>query len=132
MQSLEDEVTSSRGQVRSLEDEVTFLKSELVTATEERLRDEVVLGSREEEIAAQKVDLSKLEVEKAALERRLEEVERSIVVEHKRDFLKAARQARLLAPGFDFSAMHVEKVIRFGKLVKEDDVEDSSSENASV
>ncbi|XP_020206523.1 uncharacterized protein LOC109791621 [Cajanus cajan] len=132
VRSLEDEVTSSRSWVRSLEDEVTFLRGELVVAVEERLCDEVILGGREEEIAALRTDLAKLEAERAALGNKLEETERSILIEHKRGFLKAARQARLLAPGSDFSAMHVEKVIRFGKLVKEDDVEESSSENAFV
>ncbi|XP_020227889.1 uncharacterized protein LOC109809074 [Cajanus cajan] len=128
--SLEDEVTSSRGQVRALEDVVTSLKGELAAAAGERLRNEVVLGGREDEIASLRAELAELTAEKAAVEGRLAEVERSVVVEHKRGFQKAARQARLLAPGFDFSSMHVEKVIRFGKLVKEDDVEDSSSEDA--
>ncbi|XP_029125316.1 uncharacterized protein LOC114915175 [Cajanus cajan] len=129
---LEDEVTSSRGRVRSLEDEVTSLKSDLVVAAEKRLCDEVVLSGKEDKVAALRVELGKQEAERAVLEKKLEETERAIVVEYKRGFLKVARQARLLAPGFDFSAMHVEKVVRFGKLVKEDDLEDSSSENASA
>nr|KYP60869.1 hypothetical protein KK1_023283 [Cajanus cajan] len=124
---------SSLHRERGLESEYPlFLKGELVSVTEERLHDAVIIGSKEEEIAAQGVGLSALEAENVALKRRLEEVERSLVVEHKRGFLKAARQARFLAPGFDFSSMHVEKVVRFGKLVREDDIEDSSSDNASA
>lgn len=129
---LEDEVTSSRGRVRALEDVMTSLKGELVAAAEKRLRDKVLLGGKEEEVASLKVDLARLEAERAVLEKKLEETEQSLVIEHKKGFLKATRQAKILSPGFDFSAMHVEKVVHFGKLVKEDDVEDNSSDNASV
>ncbi|XP_029130128.1 coiled-coil domain-containing protein 57-like [Cajanus cajan] len=130
--SLEDEVTSSRDQVRVLEDVVASLKGELAAAAEERLRSEAILGGREDEIAALRVELVELAAGKAAVEGRLVEMERSVVAEHKRGFQKAARQARLLAPGFDFSSMHVEKVVRRGRIVSEDDVNDSSSENASA
>ncbi|XP_029128799.1 membrane protein of ER body 1-like [Cajanus cajan] len=63
---------------------------------------------------------------KVELERKLEGTERAILYEHKKGFLKEARQARLLASGVDLSAMHVEKEVRLGKLVKEDDLPDNS------
>ncbi|XP_029129676.1 uncharacterized protein LOC114916645 [Cajanus cajan] len=118
--------------VRSLEDVVASLKGELVAAAEERLRSEAILGGREDEIAALRVELVELAAGKAAVEGRLVEMERSVVAEHTRGFQKATRQARLLAPGFDFSSMHLEKVVRRGRIVSEDDVNDSSSENASA
>lgn len=68
---------------------------------------------------ALKADLNQLADAKAELERKLAETERAVLFEHKRGFVKAARQARLLAPGVDLSAMHVEKEVRFGRLVKE-------------
>ncbi|XP_020223443.1 fibrous sheath CABYR-binding protein-like [Cajanus cajan] len=58
--SLEDEVTSSRSQVRALEDVVASLKGGLAAAAEERLRSEVILGGREDEIATLKAKLAEL------------------------------------------------------------------------
>ncbi|XP_020231043.1 uncharacterized protein LOC109811659 [Cajanus cajan] len=129
---LQELANSSRGRLRALEDEVTSLKVDLVVAAEKRLCDKVLLGGKEEEVAALRVDLSKMVAEKEELKKKLEGTERAVLFEHKRGFLKASRQARLLAPGVDLSAMHVEKEVRFGKLVKEDDLQDSSSENASA
>nr|KYP40150.1 DNA topoisomerase 2 [Cajanus cajan] len=96
--------------------EVTSLKADLVVVAEKCLCDEVLLGGKEEEVTALRVDLAKMAEAKAELEKNLVDTERAVLFEHKRGFLKVARQARLLAPGVDLSAMHVEKELRFGKL----------------
>ncbi|XP_020232373.1 uncharacterized protein LOC109812746 [Cajanus cajan] len=122
---LQEIANSSRGRVRSLEDEVSGLKADLAEAAKRRLYDEVLLAGKEEEASALKADLDQLVAAKTALERRLVETERAILLEHKKGFVKAARQARLLAPVVDLSTMHIEKEVRAGRLVKEDDLPDS-------
>ncbi|XP_029129836.1 uncharacterized protein LOC114916694 [Cajanus cajan] len=129
---LQEVANSSRGRVRSLEDKVSALKVELAEAVERRLCDEVLLGGKEEEVVALRVDLDKMTAAKAGLERKLVETKRAVLVDHKRGFVKEARQARLLAPGVDLSTMHVEKEVQAGWLVKEDDLPDSSSENTTA
>nr|KYP40621.1 Flavonoid 3'-monooxygenase [Cajanus cajan] len=114
---LQEIANSSRDRVRSLEDEVSGLRADLAEVAERRLCDEVLLAGKEEEASALKADLDQLAAMKAALEMRLVETERAALLEHKKGFVKAAHQARLLAPGVDLSAMHVEKEVRAGRLV---------------
>ncbi|XP_020223039.1 uncharacterized protein LOC109805394 [Cajanus cajan] len=104
-----DVVEFSRTQVQSLEEENSTLKAELGEAAEKRLCDEVLLVGREEEIGALKMDIDVLTSSKKNLEERLLETEHAVVVEHRRGFAKAVRQAKLLAAGVDLSAMHIEK-----------------------
>ncbi|XP_020203430.1 delta-1-pyrroline-5-carboxylate synthase-like [Cajanus cajan] len=46
-------------------------------------------------------------------------------------FSQVVRQARLLAAGVDLSAMHIEKDVRGGQLVNEDDLSESTSDHAA-
>ncbi|XP_020209468.1 cortactin-binding protein 2-like [Cajanus cajan] len=90
---LQELANSSRGRVRALEDEVTSLKVDLVVAAEKHLCDEVLLGGKEEEVVALRVDLSKMATEKAELEKKLEGTKRVVLFEHKRGFLKVTSKA---------------------------------------
>ncbi|XP_029130629.1 uncharacterized protein LOC114916993 isoform X2 [Cajanus cajan] len=125
------EAEIARSWVLSLE-ENAVLKADLGEAAERRLCDEVLLAGREEEIGSLKMDLDVMTFEKRNLEKRLNETERAVVVEHRRGFAKAVRQARLLAGEVDLSAMHIDKGVRGGQLVNEDDLSESASEDTAA